>query len=525
MKPLPEPARTPDQPPGGAIEERIRHLVPLNALADDLFQRLLPEIHFANAARGEYLFKEGDKDHENLYLLAGRVVLFSGDRQVDQVVAGSSIARFPLAHQWPRRYSARAADGVQYIRVDSRLLSDLLVRTQEQSYRVSDLEAEGSGDWMSQVLRSRLFEQIPPANIQNVLRRMEEQQVGKGEVVIRQGDQGEHYFVMVRGRAVVTRSKGDGVEVLAHLDVGDGFGEDALISGRPCSAAVTMTERGILARLGRDDFLDLVHRPLSRSLNLEAGIARAEEGAVWLDVRPVEAFAGSHLPGAIHIPMESLRARIPDLDGQREYLVGADDTGEAAAAAFVLVEHGLQAWALDHSLKDALDTMLAPSDESGDRIEGESPEALQEAQERPLGSETRAEGQDPASDPAREIERLRAEITRRERDLDELRGRLAEREADAEALRQRGEQLEQRVAELKAALDESEQILQEASAEESAQQWERMRLQARIEQLEQALSEQKSVNAVLEEENAEILRRIEALQQRMEPQAVEGCHH
>ena len=106
----------------------LKNLVPLNALSDEQLGQLLSRIQVEKAKKGEYLFREGDTDHQNIYLLKGTVALLSGQKEMDLVVSGTQTARFALAHQLPRKHSARAKTQVTFVRVDSCRLSDLLAR-------------------------------------------------------------------------------------------------------------------------------------------------------------------------------------------------------------------------------------------------------------------------------------------------------------------------------------------------------------------------------------------------------------
>ena len=58
-----------------------------------------------------------------------------------------------------------------------------------------------------------------------------------GKVIIREGDRGREFFVLVKGTAEVRR-QGEAVNALSD---GDFFGEIALVSGRPRTATVTTT--------------------------------------------------------------------------------------------------------------------------------------------------------------------------------------------------------------------------------------------------------------------------------------------
>ncbi|MGD9164534.1 MAG: cyclic nucleotide-binding domain-containing protein, partial [Chromatiales bacterium] len=243
----------------------LKNLVPLNTLSEEQLGVLLSRVTVEKAKKGEYLFREGDTDHQNIYLLNGTIALLSGQKEMDLVSSGTQTARFALAHQLPRKHSAKARTVVTYVRIDSRMLSDMLARSHSASYEVSDIEEPMSGDWMSLLLQSPVFQQIPPANLQRVMMRMEEIEVNAGDVIIQQGDEGDYFYLISRGECVVTRSPEEGhapVE-LARLRVGRGFGEESLISDKPRGSTVSMLTDGALVRLNKQDFIQLVKQPLS----------------------------------------------------------------------------------------------------------------------------------------------------------------------------------------------------------------------------------------------------------------------
>lgn len=75
-----------------------------------------------------------------------------------------------------------------------------------------------------------------------------------GHEIVRQGDTGHAFFIIVAGRCEVTQ---DG-RPLGHMDAGDSFGEIALIRGVPRTATVRAGTIVEACRLGRADFLAAV---------------------------------------------------------------------------------------------------------------------------------------------------------------------------------------------------------------------------------------------------------------------------
>jgi putative ABC transport system ATP-binding protein len=69
---------------------------------------------------------------------------------------------------------------------------------------------------------------------------MKKRRFAPHEVIIRQGEPGDYFYLVSRGAVDVTRRDGDaGERHLATLGIGNCFGERALISGEPRNATVT----------------------------------------------------------------------------------------------------------------------------------------------------------------------------------------------------------------------------------------------------------------------------------------------
>jgi MFS family permease len=121
-----------------------------------------------------------------------------------------------------------------------------------------------------------IFAGLPAPRVEAALARMREVRVGAGQVVVRQGDRADRFYVISSGRFRVSHSAGAGQPELRlrELGPGDVFGEIGLLRGVPRTATVTADTDGVLASLGAADFLALVASgpgERSRFLNLYGG--------------------------------------------------------------------------------------------------------------------------------------------------------------------------------------------------------------------------------------------------------------
>ena len=342
----------------------LRRFSPLDGLKKENASALARKTTLRELNQGRLLFKEGDTDKRTYYLASGLVELMANGRIVGTLRGGTPDARHAIAPILPRRCSARvASETVQYVAIDSDLLDVLLTWDQTGQYEVGDLRAGDAGDddWMTMLLQSRAFHRIPPANLQAVFMRMQRMEYSAGDVVIRQGDEGDYFYVIVDGRCAVIREtplNREGIR-LAELGKSDTFGEEALISGARRNATVTMLSDGALMRLGKDDFNTLLNEPLLQWVEYERAQQIVAAGGAWLDVRLPSEYEHWHLDPSLNVPLYFVRMKIKTLDPAIPYVVICDNGRRSSAAAYILSERGFEAYVLrggmgETELADAL---------------------------------------------------------------------------------------------------------------------------------------------------------------------------
>jgi CRP/FNR family transcriptional regulator, cyclic AMP receptor protein len=138
-----------------------------------------------------------------------------------------------------------------------------------------------------------LFEGISPEDRAALARAATLRTYRRGETIVQQGQPGDAFYVLVRGRVAVAIVAPDGREVVLNtLGEGDHFGEMALLDDAPRSASVIAQEKSDLAILSRAVFFDLLKSNfvLTRALlaAFSARLRRANatiEGLASLDVK------------------------------------------------------------------------------------------------------------------------------------------------------------------------------------------------------------------------------------------------
>jgi CRP-like cAMP-binding protein len=348
---------------------QLRVFSPLDGLKNENLRALAKKTSLRDLPQGRLLFKEGDADKRTFYLASGVIELLSEGRIVATIRGGTPDARHPIAPILPRRCSARVAtDRIEYLSIDSDLLDVLLTWDQTGTYEVNELQpgsGNGTGDdWMTMLLQSRAFHRIPPANLQAIFMRMQRMNYNAGDVVIRQGDEGDYFYVIMSGRCAVSREtphNRDGIK-LADLGMGETFGEEALISGARRNATVTMLTDGALMRLAKDDFNSLLNEPMLHWVSYDEAKSMIADGSRWLDVRLPSEFEHCRFDDAINVPLYFVRLKLKTLDPATRYVVICDNGRRSSAAAFILTERGYDAYVLRDGIAstDLADSLIAP---------------------------------------------------------------------------------------------------------------------------------------------------------------------
>lgn len=344
----------------------LRSFSPLDGLKSENLNSLARKTVLRELSAGRMLFKEGDADKRTYYLISGVVELMHEGRTVLRVRGGSPEARNPIAPASPRRCGARVvSDRIEYLSIDSDMLDVMLTWDQTGSYEVNELTAANedtpsSDDWMTTLLQTKALHRIPPANIQAIFMRMQRVDYKAGDTVIKQGDDGDYFYVIVKGKCSVTREtplNREGIR-LAELGMADTFGEEALISDAKRNANVSMLTDGTLMRLGKEDFRTLLNEPMLQWVDMEKAEALVKTGARWLDVRLPSEFENYHMEGAINLPLYFIRLKLKTLARDVHYVVCCDTGRRSSAGAYILSERGFHASVLRGGLGPTGDATL-----------------------------------------------------------------------------------------------------------------------------------------------------------------------
>src|SRR2546423_14787064 len=114
---------------------------------------------------------------------------------------------------------------------------------------------------LEMVRRSSVFRFLSDDHFAALEPLLQEEHYDFGDVVVRQDDPADSFYILTNGRARALKVKPDGEEIpLGALKPGDSFGEAALADGGTRSATVRCSTAVDVLRIDRTDFLEIVRR-------------------------------------------------------------------------------------------------------------------------------------------------------------------------------------------------------------------------------------------------------------------------
>jgi len=242
------------------IEERLTGI--LRGLSSQELNQIVSKVKPVTYTAGALIIREGDTAEEFFIVLEGEVEVTKDlhlpqERQiaVSRLGPGDYFGEIGLLRGIRRIASVRAVTVATVLVLDRETFITIVSECDLVSEQIADMVRR-------RVMATRLAETLPQLSPQQLARYLPNFKLIKykpGEVIVRQGDLADMFYIITTGRAEVVnhRPGGEGL-VLCELGAGEWFGEMGLLLGRARTATVRATADVEVMGLDRKNFQELM---------------------------------------------------------------------------------------------------------------------------------------------------------------------------------------------------------------------------------------------------------------------------
>ncbi|RME19243.1 MAG: hypothetical protein D6806_18680, partial [Deltaproteobacteria bacterium] len=245
----------------------------LGELEQEAFTECVRRMKLINARKGDWIVREGAVGDSMFVITSGQVRVLKrlDERRMWQLAVlgeGSFFGEMALLRGGRRSASVQAVAATQLLEIDRELISELIERYPSVGQTLDR--------FMTQRLLRNVMNLCPiftPFDRNERIRLIERfvmRPVEAGELLVVQDEQSDGLFVVLRGSFKVLRTMEDGKEIeVGSLHEGDIFGEISCLYKKPATASVKAETDGMVLRLPREDFDELVmgHPQMLETIN------------------------------------------------------------------------------------------------------------------------------------------------------------------------------------------------------------------------------------------------------------------
>ena len=241
----------------GSVRERISDLrdeIPLLGAADEeLLREMFLSAEVKEYRNGEVLLRQNDYTDTFLIVAGGQVEIAiraeggGAERKVASLTSGNFFGEMSLISGRRRNATATARGSARLIEVPRKAMLKLMATDPEVKKMVDQA-------FLIRAFQGYLFPDLPEGMLWQLVGKATQQRVDAGQVVFREGDPGDAFYLIRNGQVKISKASGGKDLVLSYLVAGNFFGETALLPGAPRTATVTTIFPTELIRLSREDF-------------------------------------------------------------------------------------------------------------------------------------------------------------------------------------------------------------------------------------------------------------------------------
>ncbi|MCW8854723.1 MAG: cyclic nucleotide-binding domain-containing protein [Gammaproteobacteria bacterium] len=318
---------------------------PFNNLSTERLQEIVNHIRIIELQQDEILQIKGSNSQDFLYLLEGQIDVVC-DGSIQSLSDPAETQRSPVLVPNNQSCSIIARENCIICHANRDILDTII------AWDHINKESKESVQHIDIIRNTLVFNRLPIEYIESAFSRMQPKAFKKGDTI--QGEQTDAYYLILSGSVEVQRfnSENQQQQTITQLGTGDIFGNEALVSGQNLTETIIMLEDSELLVLGKDDYSELIKRPLVRTIQAKIAQTMLDNGYQLLDVRFPEEHAENRIPGARLIPLGELRQQLKKLNEKQPYIVYCHSGPRSAVATLILTENKFEAHSLEGGIRD-----------------------------------------------------------------------------------------------------------------------------------------------------------------------------
>ncbi|MEL6760632.1 MAG: cyclic nucleotide-binding domain-containing protein [Myxococcota bacterium] len=241
--------------------EKLPAIPLFSDLPKNAFIQLLEQMQMRSVLPDEVVIREGDVDDSMFIVSSGRVkVTKTTEEGTDVVLAGLGDGAFfgemALLSESPRTASVISVEETLLFEVSRDTLAAVVKNF--PSVRHILLRFYRQRLLSNLMAISPIFKPLDSGQRKSLIEKFKSREVSANEKLLEEGAKGDGLYMLLSGRAEVSKRIEGKRAVLAHLKEGDVFGEMSLLTNSPVSANVKTLKKSIVLKLPRRTFSEIV---------------------------------------------------------------------------------------------------------------------------------------------------------------------------------------------------------------------------------------------------------------------------
>jgi len=213
---------------------------------------------------GTEIVRQGEPGDQFYIVQSGTADVVVDGYAVGSVGPGGSFGERSLLRDVARMATVKSREPMQLLALSREDFLTALTGEPESGFNAGAVALQAGAKTVASALTKRdkigllsrisLFSHLDSSTLHQLAEKSAIDRWPEGAAIIRQGEEGDRFFVMLDGKAAVSVDE----RSVNELHPGDQFGEIALLHEVPRSAAVTASSPVVTLSLHRDDFVSAV---------------------------------------------------------------------------------------------------------------------------------------------------------------------------------------------------------------------------------------------------------------------------